>query len=90
MQKEIQMDFYTDYFMMLLEQAAVGVVSILVIASIVLFVIDGIKAKKENRKRKLWITIAFVISLIVLVLFFIGVAFLAAVLLMYPFLYAFA
>ena len=84
------MDFYTDYFMMLLEQAAVGVVSILVIASIVLFVIDGIKAKKENRKRKLWITIAFVISLIVLVLFFIGVAFLAAVLLMYPFLYAFA
>lgn len=84
------MDFYTDYFMMLLEQAAVGVVSILVIASIVLFVIDGIKAKKEKRKRKLWITIAFVISLIVLVLFFIGVAFLAAVLLMYPFLYAFA
>ena len=84
------MDFYTDYFMMLLEQAAVSVVSILVIASIVLFVIDGIKAKKEKRKRKLWITIAFVISLIVLVLFFIGVAFLAAVLLMYPFLYAFA
>ena len=84
------MDFYTDYFMMLLEQAAVGVVSILVIASIVLFVIDGIKAKKEKRKRKLWITIAFVISLIVLVLFFIGVAFLAVVLLMYPFLYAFA
>ena len=84
------MDFYTDYFMMLLEQAAVGVVSILVIGSIVLFVIDGINAKKENRKRKLWITIAFVISLIVLVLFFIGVAFLAIVLLMYPFLYAFA
>ena len=85
MRKEIQMDFYTDYFMMLLEQAAVGVVSILVIASIVLFVIDGIKAKKENRKRKLWITIAFVISLIVLVLFFIGVALLALVLIMYPF-----
>ncbi|MBO4426396.1 MAG: hypothetical protein J5776_05255 [Clostridiales bacterium] len=84
------MDFYTDYFMMLLEQAAVGVVSILVIGSIVLFVIDGINAKKENRKRKLWITIAFVISLIILVLFFIGVAFLAIVLLMYPFLYAFA
>jgi len=84
------MDVYTDYFMMLLEQAAVGIVSILVIASIVLFVIDGIKAKKENRKRKLWITIAFVVSLIVLVLFFIGVAFLAVVLLMYPFLYAFA
>ena len=75
---------------MLLEQAAVGVVSILVIGSIVLFVIDGINAKKENRKRKLWITIAFVVSLIVLVLFFIGVAFLAIVLLMYPFLYAFA
>ena len=75
---------------MLLEQAAVGVVSILVIGSIVLFVIDGINAKKENRKRKLWITIAFVISLIILVLFFIGVAFLAIVLLMYPFLYAFA
>lgn len=84
------MDFYTDYFMMLLEQAAVGVVSILVIGSIVLFVIDGINAKKENRKRKLWITIAFVISLIVLVLFFIGVAILVLALIMYPLLYAFA
>lgn len=84
------MDFYTDYFMMLLEQAAVGVVSILVIGSIVLFVIDGINAKKENRKRKLWITIAFVISLIVLVLFFIGVAIMVLALIMYPFLYAFA
>lgn len=75
--------------MMLLEQAAVGVVSILVIGSIVLFVIDGINAKKENRKRKLWITIAFVISLIVLVLFFIGVAILVLALIMYPLLYAF-
>ena len=83
------MDVYTDYFMMLLEQAAVGVVSILVIGSIVLFVIDGINAKKENRKRKLWITIAFVISLIVLVLFFIGVAILVLALIMYPLLYAF-
>lgn len=84
------MDVYTDYFMMILEQAAVGVVSILVIGSIVLFVIDGINAKKENRKRKLWITIAFVISLIVLVLFFIGVAIMVLALIMYPLLYAFA
>ena len=84
------MDVYTDYFMMLLEQAAVGVVSILVIGSIVLFVIDGINAKKENRNRKLWITIAFVISLIVLVLFFIGVAIMVLALIMYPLLYAFA
>ena len=83
------MDVYTDYFMMLLEQAAVGLVSILVIGSIVLFVIDGINAKKENRKRKLWITIAFVISLIVLVLFFIGVAIMVLALIMYPLLYAF-
>lgn len=75
--------------MMLLEQAAVGVVSILVIGSIVLFVIDGINAKKEHRKRKLWITIAFVVSLIVLVLFFIGVAIMVLALIMYPLLYAF-
>ncbi|MCR5615007.1 MAG: hypothetical protein K6F45_02460 [Saccharofermentans sp.] len=84
------MDVYTDYFMMLLEQAAVGVVSILVIGSMVLFVIDGIKAKKEKRKRKLWITIAFVISLIITVLFFIGVALIVLALIMYPLLYAFA
>jgi hypothetical protein len=76
--------------MMLLEQAAVGIVSILVIGSIVLFVIDGINAKKENRKRKLWITIAFVISLIITVLFFIGVAIMVLALIMYPLLYAFA
>lgn len=75
---------------MLLEQAAVGVVSILVIGSIVLFVIDGVNAKKEHRKRKLWITIAFVVSLIVLVLFFIGVAIMVLALIMYPLLYAFA
>ena len=84
------MDVYTDYFMMLLEQAAVGVVSIMVIGSIVLFVIDGVNAKKEHRKRKLWITIAFVVSLIVLVLFFIGVAIMVLALIMYPLLYAFA
>lgn len=84
------MDVYTDYFMMLLEQAAVGVVSILVIGSIVLFVIDGINAKKEHRKRKLWITIAFVISLIITVLFFIGVAIMVLALIMYPLLYVFA
>ena len=84
------MDVYTDYFMMLLEQAAVGVVSSLVIGSIVLFVIDGVNAKKEHRKRKLWITIAFVVSLIVLVLFFIGVAIMVLALIMYPLLYAFA
>lgn len=84
------MDVYTDYFMMLLEQAAVGVVSILVLGSIVLFVIDGINAKKENRKRKLWITIAFVISLIITILFFIGVAIMVLALIMYPLLYAFA
>ena len=84
------MDVYTDYFMMLLEQAAVGVVLILGIGFIEIFVMDGINAKKENRKRKLWITIAFVISLTVLVPFFIGVAIMVLALIMYPLLYAFA
>jgi asparagine N-glycosylation enzyme membrane subunit Stt3 len=32
-------------------------------ASIILFIVDGIKAKKENRKRRLWIRVIFYISM---------------------------
>ena len=32
-------------------------------ASIILFIVDGIKAKKENRKRRLWIRVIFYICM---------------------------
>ena len=36
--------------------------------SVVLFILDGIKAKSQNRKRKVGITVMFIISIIIHVL----------------------
>lgn len=47
-----------------------------VILSIVFFIVDGIKAKRQQRKRKAGITVMFVIAMILMVLFLIAVGFL--------------
>ena len=56
-----------------------------VVASIVLFIVDGVKASKEKRKRKKWITVMFIIAMILNAVFIAGVIFLAVCLLMYMF-----
>ncbi|MBR5358831.1 MAG: hypothetical protein IK128_06445 [Clostridiales bacterium] len=53
-----------------------------VIASIVLFFVDLSKAKKENRKVKLWIKIMFIISIIAIVAFIIIFVIFIAILLL--------
>jgi hypothetical protein len=53
-----------------------------VIASIVLFFVDLSKAKKENRKVKLWIKIMFIISIIAIVAFIIVFVIFIAILLL--------
>ena len=35
-----------------------------IVGSIVLFIVDGIKAKRESRKRKVWIIAMFIVALI--------------------------
>jgi len=47
-----------------------------VIFSIVFFIVDGIKAKRQQRKRKAGLTVMFVIAMILMVLFLIAVGFL--------------
>ena len=56
---------------MYLEEGLCTLAMVFVIASIVLFVVDLTKAKKENRKVKLWIKIMFIISIIAVVAFII-------------------
>jgi hypothetical protein len=42
--------------------------------SVVLFIIDGVKAKRQHRKRKAGITVMFVIAMIIAALEIIGLA----------------
>ena len=52
------------------------------VGSIILFIVDGIKAKKENRKRRVWITVLFCISMghlalaVLILIFFFAMLFL--------------
>ena len=79
------MDFYKDLFVMFLEKGLVAVAGAFVVASIVLFIVDGVKAGKEHRKRKMWIKIIFTISIIISVLFIIATVLLIAVFIWYMF-----
>ena len=51
-------------------------------ASVALFIIDGIKAKRQNRKRKTGITVMFIITIILDVLACLGIIFFFFVLFM--------
>ena len=52
----------SDYLMMILEKSLISIFMMFVGASVVLFVIDSQKAKKEGRKIKLGIKIMFIIA----------------------------
>ena len=75
--------FTSDVLKMYLEQGLVSIGMLFVVASIILFIVDISKAKKENRKVKLWIKIMFIISLILIALLIIGVVLLVAALVWY-------
>ena len=45
-----------------------------IVLSVVLFIIDGVKAKRQHRKRKAGITVMFVIAMIIAALEIIGLA----------------
>ena len=76
-----------DVASMFLEIVVMGVGSIMELftpLSVALFIIDGIKAKRQNRKRKTGITVMFIIAIILdilaylLIIFFFYVLFMAA------------
>ena len=76
-----------DVASMFFEIVVMGVGSIMELftpLSVALFIIDGIKAKKQNRKRKTGITVMFIIAIILdvlaylLIIFFFYVLFMAA------------
>ena len=79
------MDFYTDLASMYLEMGLTFLAFAFVVASIVLFIVDGVKASKEKRKRKKWIMVMFIIAMILNAVFIAGVIFVAVCLLMYMF-----
>ena len=53
------------------------------VLSIVLFIVDGIKAKRQHRRRKVGITVMFILAIIIAVLSFIGVAIILGAIILY-------
>ena len=53
---------FSGYFVMILESALSSLVIAFIAVSIVRFIVDGIKAKRENRKRRRGVKIMFVIA----------------------------
>ena len=58
-------------------------VTAFMVLSVVLFIIDGIKAKRQHRKRKAGITIMFIISIILDVIVFLGMILIGGAIIMY-------
>ena len=63
---------------MMLEGIVGTVFTAFVTVSVVLFIVDGIKAKRQHRKRKTGVTVMFIIAIIFEVIFCVLVGILAA------------
>jgi len=63
---------------MMLEGIVGTVFTAFVTVSVILFIVDGIKAKRQHRKRKTGITVMFIIAIIFEVIFCVLVGILAA------------
>ena len=73
----------TDTITMYLEMGLTMAVTAFMVLSVVLFIIDGIKAKRQHRKRKAGITIMFIISIILDVIVFLGMILIGGAIIMY-------
>ena len=67
------MNSILDTAQMYISMAASTALSGLVVLSVILFIIDGIKAKRQQRKRKAGITVMFIIAMILEAVFIIAV-----------------
>lgn len=79
------MEMLTDLAGILLMQILGCLMTVFVVASIVLFIIDLSKAGKEKRKVKLWIKIMLIVSILLVVFLTIGILLLTFVLGFYMF-----
>jgi hypothetical protein len=73
----------TDTITMYLEMGLTMAVTAFMVLSVVLFIIDGIKAKRQHRKRKVGITIMFIISIILDVIVVLGMILIGGAIIMY-------
>ncbi len=69
----IIMNSIFDTAQMYISMALSTAISGFVILSVILFIIDGIKAKRQHRKRKAGITVMFIIAMILEAVFIIAV-----------------
>lgn len=67
------MNSVLDTAQMYISMAASTALSGFVVLSVILFIIDGIKAKRQQRKRKVGITVMFIIAMILEAVFIIAV-----------------
>jgi len=72
------MQMLNDTLGMMLEGIVGTVFTAFVTVSVILFIVDGIKAKRQHRKRKTGITVMFIIAIIFEVIFCVLVGILAA------------
>ena len=67
------MNSILDTAQMYISMAASTALSGFVVLSVILFIIDGIKAKRQHRTRKAGITVMFIISMVLTALMIIAV-----------------
>ena len=79
------MEMLTDLAGIFLMQILGCLMTVFVVASIVLFIIDFSKAGKEKRKVKLWVKIMFIVSMLLVASLTIGVLLLTFVIGFYMF-----
>lgn len=77
------MDMFTDMMELFIGRILASLLMAFLFTSIVLFIIDSIKASQEKRKRKLWIKIMFIISVIIIALLIIGCVFIVFAMITY-------
>ena len=73
----------TDTVTMYLEMGLTLAVTAFMVLSVVLFIIDGIKSKRQHRKRKVGITIMFIISIILDVIMVVSMILIFGAIIMY-------
>lgn len=66
-----------DILMQIFGWLIIIAIALFVLVSIALFIKDGIDSKKEGRRRKTTYTVMFIISMVIAVLFTLGVIFLS-------------
>lgn len=79
------MEMLTDLGSLFLMQILGCLMTVFVVASIVLFIIDLSKAGKEKRKVKLWIKIMLIVSILIVAFMTIGILLLTFVIGFYMF-----